>query len=97
MEKSMRLYMVSYDLLKRGQNYAGIIAKLRTYPAHWHVQESVWVIGSDQSAAQIRDELSSIIDDNDKLIVARLQGEAAWYGYDANASAWFKSRLQQAA
>jgi hypothetical protein len=90
-------HVVSYDLHKQGQNYTDLIAKLKTYAAHWHVQQSVWIIGTTKSAAEVRDDLKAALDANDKLIVARLQGEAAWYGYGANIDDWLKAQLQKAA
>ncbi|MER9695094.1 CRISPR-associated endonuclease Cas2 [Mesorhizobium sp. M0179] len=71
----MKPYIVCYDLHKQGQNYTDLIAKLKGYGTHWHVQGSVWVIVTGQSAVQIRDNLKTVLDANDKLIVARLQGE----------------------
>jgi hypothetical protein len=90
----MGAFVVTYDLMKQGQNYNCLIAKLNAYPIHWHAQGSVWIIETAKSAAQIRDELMSCLDANDKLIVARLEGEAAWIGYNSGISEWLKGRLE---
>lgn len=90
----MAVYMVTYDLLQQGQNYSCIIKKLEAYSTHWHVQGSVWIIETAKSAIQIRDELRPCLDRNDKLIVARLEGEAAWAGYSDNIGEWLKDRLE---
>ena len=90
----MSTYVVTYDLMKQGQNYDCLIKKLNAYSTHWHAQGSVWIIESARSATQIRDDLTPCLDANDKLIVARLQGEAAWYGYSDNISRWLKDRLE---
>lgn len=89
----MSAYIVTYDLHKQGQNYDCIIAKLKAYPTHWHMQRSVWIISTNQSAAQVRDSLQSCLDSNDKLFVGKLSGEAAWYGYPDNVSTWLKGTL----
>lgn len=89
----MSTYIVSYDLHKQGQNYDCIIQKLKAYGTHWHVQGSVWIICTDQTAAQVRDNLSPCLDTNDKLLVAKLSGEAAWYGYNQNVTDWLKKNL----
>lgn len=89
----MSMYMVTYDLMKQGQNYTGLIAKLETYPTRWHPQGSVWMIKTEKSAEQVRNELAAVLDSNDKLIVARLSGEAAWMGYPADVSEWLKQNL----
>ncbi len=87
----MATFIVTYDLLKAGQNYDAIITKIKSYGTWCHIQESVWAIQTNQSAAVIRDNLRTTIDGNDKLYVARLEGEAAWAGYSAEISNWFKS------
>jgi CRISPR/Cas system-associated endoribonuclease Cas2 len=89
----MPAYMVSYDLHKQGQNYDCLHKKLKAYGTHWHFQQSVWLVETTQSAAQIRDSLVECLDHNDKLLVAKLDGEAAWYGYSVEVSQWLKSRL----
>jgi hypothetical protein len=89
----MPSYVVAYDLHKVGQNYECLIKKLKTYDTHWHVQQSVWIVISNQTSAQIRDFLTPCLDSNDKLIVARLSGEAAWYGYADSITQWLKKYL----
>lgn len=91
----MAAYIVTYDLMKQGQNYTCIAEKLKAYPTHWHAQGSVWIIETAQTAAQIRDSLSGCLDQNDKLIVARLEGEAAWRGYSDQINRWLKDRLEK--
>ena len=90
----MSTYVVTYDLIKQGQNYTCLTEKLKDYPTHWHAQGSVWIIETAKTAAEIRDHLKPCLDANDKLIVARLQGEAAWYGYTDSITKWLKDRLE---
>lgn len=91
----MATYIVTYDLMKQGQNYTCLTKKLDAYPTHWHAQGSVWLIETNQSAVDIRENLSSCLDANDKLLVARLSGEAAWKGYSNNVSSWLNDRLNK--
>jgi hypothetical protein len=93
--RQMATYIVSYDLMKQGQNYTCIVQKLNADPIHWHAQGSVWIIETNQTAVQVRDHLQSCLDSNDKLIVARLHGEAAWMGYGDNITNWLKERLSK--
>ncbi|OYW50180.1 MAG: hypothetical protein B7Y36_06155 [Novosphingobium sp. 28-62-57] len=93
----MGTYIVTYDLLKQGQNYDCITKKLKAYPTHWHMQGSVWLIETSQTAVQVRDNLSPCLDQNDKLFVASLDGEAAWSGYSNQVSNWVKARLEKTA
>jgi CRISPR/Cas system-associated endoribonuclease Cas2 len=90
----MAAYIVTYDLHKSGQNYACIKEKLESYPSSWHMQGSVWIIKSSKNANSIRDDLTSCLDQNDNLLVAKLHGEAAWYGFGTKGSDWLKSLLE---
>ena len=89
----MAAYIVTYDLNKPGQNYKCVAEKLEAYPAHWKVQQSVWLLRTNQSAKQVRDIVGECLDPNDKLIVAKLSGEAAWKGYGDKISEWLKETL----
>ncbi|HXM39459.1 MAG TPA: hypothetical protein VN908_12470 [Gemmatimonadales bacterium] len=55
--------------------------------------DSTWLIGTDRSAAEIRDHLLQHIDHNDALFVGRLSGEAAWYGLAVDGTNWLKGQL----
>ncbi|MBN4995483.1 hypothetical protein JY438_06860 [Stenotrophomonas maltophilia] len=83
-------FIVSYDLHKTGQNYECLKKKLEAYPNYWRMQGSVWIIGSDQTAAQIRDNLISCLDANDNLFVGKLSS-AAWHGFSNEATNWLKA------
>ena len=89
----MAAYIVTYDLHKQGQNYDCLHEKLEAYPTHWHMQQSVWIIATNQTAVQIRDSLGECLDQNDKLFVGKLSGEAAWRGYSKDVTNWLKNRL----
>ena len=91
----MATFIVTYDLMTQGQNYTCLTKKLEAYPTHWHAQGSVWLIETNQTAVQIRNNLQPCLDSNDKLIVAKLQGEAAWFGLSDHNSNWLKGRLNK--
>jgi len=89
----MAAFIVTYDLKQQGQNYKCIIDKLNAYPTHWHIQGSVWIISTDQTATAIRDNLQSCLDSNDNLFVGRLSGEAAWFGFSETGGQWLRDVL----
>lgn len=86
----MNKYIVAYDLSVPGQKYECLRKKLEGYGTYWHLQQSVWIIRTSSSAPEVRDALLSCLDQNDKLLVAGLNGEAAWYGYSDQNSRWLK-------
>ena len=90
----MAAYIITYDLHKVGQNYDGLIDQIKeSYPTNWHVQLSVWIVQTASTSAQIRDNLKPYLDSNDKLFVAKLTGEAAWFRYSQNVTDWLKKNL----
>lgn len=89
----MACYIVAYDLHEEGQNYNCLHKKLKAYPTHWHMQGSVWIVSTDETAKQIRDHLKPCLDKNDDLFVGKLSGEAAWSGYSGDVSEWLKKFL----
>lgn len=93
MEKT---YIIGYDLMRPGQSYDSLFEAIKSYRTHWHMLDSTWLIRTARSAAEVRDHLMQHIDGNDKLIVARLSGEAAWYGFSDDGSNWLKQQLQAA-
>lgn len=92
----MSTYVVCYDLHTPGQKYECLAEKLESYSTHWRIQRSVWIIESESRAEHVRDNLLGCLDSDDKLIVARLSGEAAWYGYSDKGTNWLKSVLGRA-
>lgn len=55
------------------------------------------MISTSQTAAQVRDNLLQAMDADDGLFVARLSGEAAWYGLSEDRGTWLKTQLESAA
>lgn len=75
MEKS---YLVSYDLDKPGQNYERLIARLKQFRAI-RVLYSQWVLRSTLTAIELRDDLKTYVDANDRLLITRLTNDWASY------------------
>ncbi len=89
----MNSYLITYDLMSPGQDYSSLHESIEKYNNYWKCLESVWIIKSDMSAKEIRNELAKHVDQNDKLLVAKLSGEAAWRGFSDKCSKWLKDNL----
>lgn len=96
----MKVYQINYDLRKK-RNYQPLYDQIRSYGNWAHPLESCWIVASNKNAQQIRDELASLVDSDDGLLVTRLQDEAAWRGLNYEASSemsnWLTLHLSQAA
>lgn len=87
----MRLYQISYDLRKQ-RDYPSLYERIKAYGTWCHAMESSWLIVTDQTAVQVRDNLLASIDDDDGLLVTRLQGEGAWSGLSIEITRWLKNQ-----
>ena len=88
----MKTYLIGYDL-KTGQDYENLITAIKKYGTWWHCLDSTWLIKTDDTAVEVRDNLKKHIYSNDKLLVAKLSGEAAWFGFSEECSSWLKDNL----
>ena len=91
----MKTYMIGYDLNRpRGaDDYPKLIAAIKAIGSWWHHLDSTWLVKTDSTAVQIRDQLTPYVDAGDELLVACLTGEAAWRGFNDEGSEWLKNNL----
>lgn len=76
----MAVYCVTYDLKAPGKDYSSLHDHLKKY-AYCKRLESFWLIDTQKTASQIRDDLKNVVDSNDVVFVARLQGNWASWNY----------------
>lgn len=70
----MAAYLVSYDLIRPGQEYDRLKERIRGLGAYTQVLFSAWVVSTNlMNARQIIDHLSG--DANDSFFVVEIQGE----------------------
>jgi len=74
----MSVYIVACDLRAAGKDYTQLWSSLGSVP-NCHAEGPVWFIDVPQTAKQVRDQSSTVIDKNDVLFVGPLaRGWAAW-------------------
>lgn len=79
----MNSFIVTYDLRKpnsddRAEDYEKLYKKLESFYSFARITESSWIVQGDFTAVSIRDEIKSILKDDDRLFVAVLTDESAW-------------------
>lgn len=90
--RPVNTYIVSYDLRQPGQKYAAVAEYLKSFGTHSKVLESFWVVVTDKTAVQIREDLKAIVDDGDGIFVVKSGGEAAWVNVKSSTD-WLKNNL----
>lgn len=91
----MKVYQIDYDLRKQ-RDYESLHERIKKYGTYSHALESTWFVVTNETAAQVRDKLQAVIDNDDWLIVTKLQGEAAWVGLRDATKRWLKEHLGKA-
>jgi hypothetical protein len=87
-------FLIGYDLDKPGQNYEGLAEKIKSLGPWWHYLDSTWLVKSDSDHVAIRDQLSSVLDSNDKLLVVNVSGAAAaWCGFSQRGGKWLQDNI----
>lgn len=86
----MSSFLVTYDLISN-KDYSKLYEAIRNYGSYAHVLESVWIIKSSTSSSDIRDNLISYIDNDDKLFVAKLTGQSAWKNLSKEVADWIRN------
>jgi hypothetical protein len=87
----MKCYLIIYDLRKY-RNYEELYQAIKSYGTWGKITESVWAIVTTQNSVQIRDHLLRFLDNDDRLMVIKSGGEAAWQNAIAN-NQWLKEQL----
>lgn len=89
----LTVYLVSYDLVGPTRDYEPIIEKIKEYDNWVKILESVFVINSERTAVQIKNNLITTLDQNDKLFVAKLSGEYSTKELSTFANLWLLENL----
>lgn len=87
-------YIVSYDLVTPGQNYERVLEKIKKNGAWARLGGSAYIVLSDQSPADVRNSIATVLDANDKLFVGAIGAPAAWIGLTDEVSEWLKKNLK---
>jgi len=90
----MTTYLISYDLPEPERDYAALEKAIQAYGIFCHLQNSVWLISTEENATAIRDSLKQHLDENDKLFIVKTTAPASWRGdYDDRIIAWLNRFL----
>ena len=91
----MAIYMIGYDLHPvKGKNYDRLFAALEAMgTGYWDCLDSTWLITTEKTPTQIRDEIKQYLKDNDRLLVMRYGDGAAWFGFKDECQTWLEDKL----
>lgn len=89
----MTCYIVAFEVADIG-NKTKLQDSLKAYGTFCPINANCWAIVTDQSAAQVRDNLMAKIPVTDKIFVIKSGVEAAWRNaYGPKNTEWLKEKL----
>lgn len=92
----MKTFILSYDLgvPETHSDYIRLFNHIKSFYSSWsRPVKSVWIIKSDNNAGQIRDQIKTILDLNDKLIVIEVSKNWGTYNISKEVTDWMKTNI----
>ena len=90
----MAIHVIAYDLHpSEGQTYDGLTEAIEDLGNTWHCLDSVWLIKSEYTSAEIRGRLRPFLKEDDQLLVIRQGDGAAWIGFTGDCQQWLRDNL----
>ena len=84
---------VSYDLYLPGQNYDGVIAKIKELGSWAKIHKYFWYVNSPYTSSQAAAHVWSAMDARDKVyVVDATNNEAAWYSLSEEVSQYIQDQ-----
>lgn len=87
------MILVTYDLRSPDRDYSNLIKAIRAYGNFAKPLESVWILDTNWTVTQVRDDLRQHIDGNDGLLVMGLTGNWAAVGLSEAVASWLKQKV----
>ena len=75
--KGVPAYIVEYGLRNPERNHPRLSRAIKGKYRYWRILEFTWIIDASEPAPRIYDYLEDNIDQNDRLFVCQLAGDAA--------------------
>jgi hypothetical protein len=84
----MKTLIVTYELVAVEKNYSKLVAKIKAYESWAELSLFAYLILTNSTVQQVRDNLATVLDPKDKLFVGTCPVPAAWQGLPENVSKW---------
>ena len=82
------VFLITYDLINPGKNYEPLLRKIKSYESWARLGGFSYLIYTDSTAVQVRDNLKEALEVNDKLFVGIAPAPSAWIGLSEEVSNW---------
>jgi hypothetical protein len=88
----VKIYLVTYDLHVRGQNYTDLLAKIKESAMWARLSESSYAMGTEKTPQQLFDYLKPGLDSNDQLYIVTITKPYIGVGTE-EVNSWLENNL----
>lgn len=92
----MNTFLISYDLgsSETYDDYKMLIQYIKSYSTWAKPLQSVWLVKTTKTASQVRDEIKTKIDSNDKVLVVDIT-KTGWASFNISkdVAEWMKNNI----
>jgi hypothetical protein len=89
----VNIIQINYDLVAPGRNYQPVYDYIKATHFYARPLESMWLMGTNKSAATVRDELKKLVDANDKVLTIDVTGDAWATNFSDAHTKWMKENM----
>ena len=90
----MKTFLISYDLTNKTMfDYSRLITYIKSFSNWAKPLESLWLVKTNLTSAQLRDELRKVVDANDKILVIEITNNWASFNISKEVTDWMKNGL----
>ncbi len=72
-----KVFNVSYDLRRPGQDYSKLYEELKKPPTWWHYLDSTWLISTTETASHLWKRIEPHVDRNDSVLITEVGKDLA--------------------
>ena len=85
-------YIIVYDLRESGKNYPKLEAEMALFQDCFRILESTWLVKTKLDSTEILKRLSTALDDNDHVFIAKIDLASCDGCLSQNARVWLEQK-----
>lgn len=85
-------YIIAYDLHEPGKNYQAVKKQIESLQDQFRILESTWLVKTKLDSAEILKRLSTALDGNDRVFVAKIDLASCDGWLPLNARVWLEQK-----
>lgn len=85
-------YIIAYDLHEPDKNYQGVEAQIESLQDQFRILESTWLVKTKLDSTEILKRLSTALDDNDRVFIAKIDLVSCDGWLPQNARVWLEQK-----